>query len=143
MSVRQQIIDKLDTNFNLISIAAGCSFDTGGHVYEWRDIPFKVDDSELPAIIYRDVFDNISDLDEGEHELTLEVGLFAVGGTSPAQIRAMMVDILNNVKLIEQENFVAGAKYLNSDMDVEHIVKKYAGAVLTFSISFHTQIWGT
>jgi len=141
MSVRQQIIDQLDTNFNLISVAEGYSFDINGHVYEWRDIPLK--DEELPAINYRDVFDSIADEDEQEHELTVEVILFAVGTASPAAVRAMIVDILTNFKLIMQENFVSGARHINNEMDVEHIKKRYAAAVLTFTITYYTEIWGT
>ena len=141
MSVRQQIIDKLDTNFNLISIANNYSFDIKGHVYEWRDL--ALNDNELPAIIYRDVFDGTSDEDEQEHELTVEVVLFAVGTASPAAVRAMIVDILTNFKLIMQENFVSGARHINNEMDVEHIKKRYAAAVLTFTVTYYTEIWGT
>lgn len=141
MSVRQQIIDKLDTNFNLISIAENYSFDIDGHVYEWRDL--ALNDNELPAIIYRDVFDGTSDEDEQEHELTVEVVLFAVGTASPAAVRAMIVDILTNFKLIMQENFVSGARHINNEMDVEHIKKRYAAAVLTFTVTYYTEIWGT
>ena len=141
MSVRQQIIDKLDTNFNLISIAENYSFDIDGHVYEWRDLPLK--DEELPAIIYRDVFDNISDVDEQEHELTVEVALFAVGTASPAAVRSMIADILTNFKLIIHEDFVTGARHINNEMEVEHLKKRYAAAVLTFTVTFYTEIWGT
>ena len=143
MSIRQDIVTQLDTNFNLISTDNGYSFNTDGHVYEWREIPFKKDDSELPAILFRDVFDSVSDQDEQEHELTIEVGLFAVGETSPATIRAMIADILTNFKLIIQHNSVAGASYINSEMDIEHINKRYAGSVMTFSITYYTEIWGT
>jgi len=141
MSIRQQIIDKLDTNFNLISIAEGYSFDIDGHVYEWRDLPLK--DEELPAIIYRDPFDGTSDEDEQEHELTVEVVLFAVGTASPTVVRVMIADILTNFKLITQEDFVTGARHINNEMDVEHIKKRYAAAVLTFTINYYTEIWGT
>lgn len=141
MSVRQQIIDQLDINFNLISIANNYSFDINGHVYEWRDL--ALNDNELPAIIYRDIFDGTSDEDEQEHELTVEVVLFAVGTASPAAVRAMIVDILTNFKLIMQEDFVSGARHINNEMDVEHIKKRYAAAVLTFTVTYYTEIWGT
>ena len=140
MSVRQQIIDKLDSNFKLISIANDYSFDIKGHVYEWRDIPLK--DEELPAIIYRDVFDSISDEDEAEHELTVEVVLFAEGTASPAAVRAMIGDILKNFSLI-MKDFMQGAKHINNEMDVEHIKKRYAAVVLTFTINYRTERWGT
>ena len=97
----------------------------------------------MPAIIYRDVFDGTSDEDEQEHELTVEVVLFAVGTASPAAVRAMIVDILTNFKLIMQEDFVSGARHINNEMDVEHIKKRYAAAVLTFTVIYYTEIWGT
>ena len=140
MTTRQKIVDKIVGNLKDISIANGYSLDINDHVWEWRDTILS--ENEIPGIIIRDISDIISDQDEQEHTLIFEiVALASEGNNSTKIIRNLTQDVLTAFSLIEKENYICGANYLNSEMEVEQLKKRYAAILMSFSISYFEDIW--
>ena len=141
-TVNQNIIAKIITNMLTISVANGFSFNISGHVYDWRETPF--DDAELPAIIVRDPAHRFTDGNEdvAENELDIEILLMAApDNTSPEDLRNKKQDVMNAFKLIENETYVTGAQYLDSEIQVEHEKKKMAGSLMRFKVWYPTDRW--
>lgn len=141
-TVNQNIIAKLLINFGNISIANGYSFDINGHVYEWRETPPV--DAELPLINIKDPAHRFVDSDENpnENELDIEIDFIAApGDDSPADVRDKKQDIMNAFKLIENESYITGAQYIDSELLVDHDKRKYAGSTMRFKIWYATDRW--
>lgn len=139
MSTRQDIVDQIDTNLKAISIANGYSFDINGNVFEWLVTP--INESNLPAIIFRDTIDTIDPDDEGEHHLQVEVVLVDRGNASVSSVRNKMQDILTAFRLIGDEDFVIGANLIEAELEVDHIKKRYGAAYMLFNIDYETDLW--
>jgi hypothetical protein len=137
MSVEQDIMTAVMTNMNNISIANGYTFDVGSNVFEWRDSPLN--DGEFPAIIVKDVYNEVSEEDEKEHTLTVEIQLVDSGNSSPASIRAKVQDILTAFYLIIDEDFVASADFRSAEKAVEKADKRYSSAILTFFVYYYSE----
>jgi hypothetical protein len=139
-TVNQDIIAKIITNMLTISITNGFSFDISSHVYDFRETP--IDDAELPVIIVRDPGHRMLNEDENQNELDVEIVLLvSPDDDSPEDLRNKKQDIMNAFKLIENETYVAGAQYIDSENQVEHTKKKYAGTLMRFSILYFTDRW--
>jgi len=141
-TIRQDIIDEIDTLLNAISIANGYSFDVDGKVFEWRDIPISEDD--YPCIIFRDVRDYFSEDSESEHVLEIEIAVIPTpGSTSTAALRDMLQDVLTAFSALEESSNVdvSGSQYMGSEMEVEHLKKIYAGASMLFNVEYVTDRW--
>ena len=140
-TVNQTIMAKIIANLKLINGTGGYSFNISGKVFDFRDT--VVDDAELPVIIVRDPAHRMVDEDENLQELDVEIILIDTpGDTSPATLRDKRQDILNAFKLIENETYVVGAAYVDSELQVEHAKKKYAGSVMRFTVLYATARWG-
>jgi hypothetical protein len=139
MSIRQDIVDQIDTNLKAISTANGYSFDINGNVFEWLATP--MDENNLPAIIFRDTVDSIDPEDEQEHNLEFEVVLVDKGNASTASVRNKMQDILTAFHLIRNEDDVAGVTHLDNEMEVDHIKKRFAAAFMRFSVNYYADLW--
>jgi len=127
-TVNQNIIAKIIANMLTISIANGFSFNISGHVFEWRETPLG--NSEYPAIIVRDPAHRLTNEndDVAENELDVEIVLLPEpDNESPEDLRNKKQDVMNAFKLIENETYVAGAQYVDSETQVEHENKKMAG----------------
>ena len=125
-----------------ISIANGFSFNISGKVFEWRETPFA--DEELPAIIIRDPAHRLIDEndDVAENELDIEIVLLpAPDNESPEDLRNKKQDVMNAFKLIENETYVTGAQYVDSEIQVEHEKKKFAGSLMRFKVRYATDRW--
>jgi len=60
---------------------------------------------------------------------------------SPEDLRNKKQDVMNAFKLIENETYVAGAQYVDSETQVEHENKKMAGSLMRFKVSYATDRW--
>ena len=139
MSVEQDIMTKVISNLNDISVANGYSADIDG-VFEWRDSPLS--QNYTRSIIVRDISEEI--LDDGqEHLLTIEIIGITAGDNSPALIRSLKQDILTAFALIKIESYVTGATYLNTEKSIEKLDKRIAGIYMSFGVTFYTEIWKT
>jgi hypothetical protein len=134
----QNIMTQIISDLGNISIANGYSFDVGSNVFEWRDSPL-VDDSELPGIIVRDPLNAVSDEDDHEHSLTLEVIIVDAGDGSPASVRQKIQDVIIAVALIETDDNVEveRAEFVSAEKEVEKGTKRLTGARLTFNLVYY------
>jgi hypothetical protein len=141
-TVNQTIVAKIISNLKLINGTGGYSFNIAGKVFDWRET--IVDDAELPIIVVRDpAHQAVESGDLTENELDIEIVLIDTPGeTSPATLRDKRQDILNAFKLIENETYVAGAQYLESELQVDHAKKKTSGTIMKFSVLYDTARWG-
>ena len=136
---RQFIIDSIAEQLKLISAANGFYSEAGKNVFEWLEKP--LDKDEYPAIIVRDVTDDVSDGQILEHSLKIEVDIAVSNkGTSLWDMREVTSDVLKAFG--ELENTINyKCRYLGSDFLVEQKDTIYGGVRLTFSVSYETPRW--
>ena len=99
-TIRQQIVDAVDTQLKTIAVASGYQTNVGSNVHEWRIIAF--DPSTLPAIIWRDL-DEPNDRDtryseRNKRSLHMQVEILA---TAPRDYRKIIADVERAVKLAQ------------------------------------------
>ncbi len=51
-SIRQRIVDAIDTRFKAILVTGGYVTDIGSHVFWWKDAPMQI--SDLPGMNCKD-----------------------------------------------------------------------------------------
>lgn len=139
-TVRQQIIDAIDTRLQTILIANGYKTDAGLKVFAWRE--FGLGDTDLPALVYKDVFDEPDQVTIGnvDNTLTVEVSALATkSATSDQQIREMIADVIKAVGVDESWGDLAEFTLLPSGtMEVEQLEKKIFGAQVDLRIEYQT-----
>lgn len=142
-SIRQQIIDAIDTRLKTILVVNGYKTNAGQHVYEWRETP--LDESLLPAIVYRDVNCDNSFMATGVHfhKMNMEIEVVcAAGTTTPAGAREIIADVVKAIGTdIEWGNLAINTYPGIDEMQVEQNDKKIAGILMRFEIHFRTKEW--
>lgn len=94
-TIRQQIVNALETKFKTITVANGYATAIGTKVYPWRKT--EIDEADLPALCF---WDQAADMQREtlgnttSHTLSVTVALFVTGKTTPAQARDGLNDIL-------------------------------------------------
>ena len=140
-SVRQRIVDVIDTRLQTITTGNGYTTDAGNNVKEWQENPFEKGDQQ--GIDFRDVGEEIEDSAVGEqwHTLYVEVRAFGYGSTATDDGRKVIADIIQCMgtdlemsTLAEDTRIVAAAE----DFEVEHEDRRYAGILLRFAIEYAT-----
>ncbi len=139
-TVRQKIMDAIDTRLQTILIANGYKTDAGLKVFAWKD--FGMDDADLPALVYKDIIDDPDQVTIGNVDNTLLVevtALAAKGSTSDEQIREMIADVIKAVGVDETWGDLAEFTLLPSaSMEVEQLEKKIFGAQVDLRIEYQT-----
>jgi len=136
-TIEQTIFSQVMTNLLTISIDNGFSFDIGGKVDEWRDVPHE--DESLPAIDVRDPT-NIGDEEEEEfRRYEIEVTLFDAGSASPASVREKAQDVLDAFKLIRNMPEVEAVIFLNSEKEIDRSARSFSAVTLRFAVLYHTE----
>lgn len=140
-TVRQKIIDAIDTRLQTILISNGYKTDAGLKVFAWKD-GVALDDTDLPALVYKDVFDEPDQvtITNVDNTLTVEVtALVAKGSTSDERIREMIADVIKCVGVDETWGDLAEFTRLPSgSMEVEQLEKKIFGAQIDLRIEYQT-----
>lgn len=136
---RQFIIDSIAEQLRLISATNGFYSEAGKNVFEWLEKP--LDKDEYPAIIVRDVTDDVSDGQILEHSLKIEVDVAVSNkSTSLWDMREVTSDVLKAFGNLENTiNYKC--RYLGSDFLVEQKDTIYGGVRITFSVSYETPRW--
>lgn len=95
-SVRQQIIDAVETRLKTIKTANGYETDIGLNVNVWHTTDFQ--ETELPAIDIRDVSE-VMEVRGGNHicTLTVEIEAKVSGSASGVTMRDILADIIKAV----------------------------------------------
>ena len=91
-TIRQKIVDAIESRFSLIAIGSGYKTNIGSNVTVWRATPFEEDEEGLDI---RDIGGPIEQRLANVHEQTLHVEVFAATAesTTAASIRAIIADI--------------------------------------------------
>lgn len=97
-TIRQQIVNALETRLKTITVANGYATAIGSKVYPWRKT--EIDEADLPAICF---WDQSAEMQREtlkgatSHTLSITVALFVTGKTTPAQARDGLNDILKAI----------------------------------------------
>lgn len=142
-SKRQQIIDAIDARLKTIKTVNGYETDAGNNVFEWRATPLQ--DSELPALLFRDTTSPVDDETYSMHlhTLSVEITLVASGATSADIIRKMLADIQKAIGTDATWSGIAADTLLRTvDIGtVEHAEFKYTGGAINIAIQYLTERW--
>jgi hypothetical protein len=145
MSIRQDIIDAIDTRLKTILISNGYNTDIGNKVFHWRNT--NLTEAELPGIIYRDPSTN-----EKEHhgvargwvnKFQVEiVGFDTLAGTTPAQMRLITEDIYN---AIDVDDLWGGLAHdttpISDEIDIQNKDKISGAASVIIEIDYLASKW--
>lgn len=110
-----------------------------GKVYEWRDTPLN--DAETEMLNVRDHLNELSDDDEKEHTLSIEMTYETYSETAPAAIRTKAQTIITEFAKIESLSGVAGARLLNIEKEIEKLDRRYAKLTINAEIYYYKEIW--
>ena len=133
MSVRQQIVDAIETRLSLIAANYQFTLRDGAYtcgttvkdVYPWRKVPFSP--AQTPCIAFYDTEDQIEPATnkDAEHSLKIDIEGYLTGSTSITAARVLMADIFAAVEsdrrwggLARWTDIVAGDPVLNQAADV-------------------------
>lgn len=138
-SIRQKIVDAVNSRLETILTSNGYETDVGNSVHEWRSRGFA--EKELPAIAYYDG----GEVQEYSHSyqkrtLTIKIHIFASGNDSPKKIRKMMADVEKVIGTdVTWGDLADQTKPIHCDMEVELEDKRVAGALLIYEIFYQTK----
>jgi len=140
-SIRQQIIDAVDTRLKTILVSNGYETDVGKYVDEWRAYPQEL--AKLPALVYRDSnATSESTFGTHVHDLRVEIEVTASGATAPKTIRKMAADVTKAVAtdltwggLAEDTRIEAQPQ----DIQIEQESKRIASTLLAFNVVYRTE----
>lgn len=139
MTVEQTIINAIQAQLLAITPANGYSFDIAGKVYEWHDS--QIDEAALPAIVFRDIANEIDEDNELLHILAVEVDIVAGGNSSPAAVRGYKQDILTAMYEMLKTDAVAGGKFVSSETEVEKDKKRLTYCTMKFEFEYITEVF--
>lgn len=142
MTIRQSIVDAIKAQLLGISTSEGYSFDINGRVTEWRDIPIDEKTEDRGIDIRDTVASRTDEEDEQRWLMSVEIELFEVGDTSPAEVRQMTQDIITAVSGVKDEDYVEGVFVVDAEMDVAKLKHKRISAVMiTFGVHYYADDW--
>lgn len=134
-SIRQQIIDAIDTRFKAILTAGGYKTNLGNHVFAWRDTPLEATD--LPGLIYKDTTEQ-REPGAGIYDLILsiEIELFS---TSAAGIRNCLADLEKAIFTDESWGELALNSEIETDeMAIEQKENTFCASKIILAVEYRT-----
>lgn len=149
-TVRQQIVDAIDTRLKLIAPGHQFTLPSGVHtcgstilgVYQWRKVPFSA--NQVPAIEFRDTD---ADTEPGpstqhEHKLQIELDIFFKGGTALADGRTALADVIAAIGSDPRWGGLARWTDIASpNINMDQAGDIIAGVQLNFTVSYRTPLW--
>src|SRR4030067_3027726 len=138
-SIRQQIMNAVKTRLQAITTVNGCNYNLGSNVFEWRNTP--VSDSELPALIYRDISCDTEYFETHRHRLHIEVEL-AMKDIAASTIRKMIADVIKAIGVdVQWSNLAINTHPEGDEIIIKQSEKIIEGASVKFAIEFRTKEW--
>lgn len=93
-SIRQQIMDKIESRLGTILVSNGYQTDIGNNVFPW----LLTTPAILPAVVFRDPTRNVSAHMEAHlSTVSVDVEVFGAAGFTDDDIRAMIQDVIKAV----------------------------------------------
>ncbi|MFA4871378.1 MAG: hypothetical protein WC623_24480 [Pedobacter sp.] len=138
-TLRQQILDKVKARLQTILVANGYSSNLGSSVFEWRVEPFAT--SELPALVYRDPSDDISQAEGHRNHLTLEIEIVTASETISA-VRKKIADVILAIGTDTQwDGLAIDTIPGNDEIIIDQKDKTISGVSMRFTVFFRTKEW--
>lgn len=144
-TIRQQIIDAIQTRFEGITVVNGYNSDMGLHISQWKATPLNADD--FPALEYRDIACNRVDgapIGFFRWALNMEIEIVtASGATTITDVREMLADVYKAIGT--DETWGALAQWTEQPSDaviIEQQDKIIGGAKILFNIVYDAPKWG-
>ena len=137
--LRQEIVTAIVEKMKEISTANGFYSDAGKNVFEWLDKSLGKD--EYPAIIIRDISDNVADGQYLDHKLKIEIDIAVKDGSNTTwNMREVSSDVIKSFGLLE-EKIYCRCNYNGSDFLVDQKDTLYGGVRLDFEVLYQTGRW--
>lgn len=142
-SIRQQIIDAIDTRFKAITTTNGYKTNIGVHVFDWLDR--ELADSELDALIYRDTVNEIiqGTIHDYSNQLHLEIEVKTKNASTTAkQVRMMIEDIYKAIGTDDRWSGLAiDTQPVSETIDIQEWDKIMGSATIVVVIEYDTDKW--
>jgi len=142
-SIRQQLIDAIDTRFNAIDTDGGFNSNLGAHVFDWLDR--ELADSELESLVYRDRTNEIASFTNREYtnKLRLEIVIKTRSAdTTPEKLREMIEDVYAAIGTDDTWGGLAlDTQPISEEMEVRHEDKITGTAKIVIEIEYQTEKW--
>lgn len=141
-TIRQQIVTAIDTRLKAIKTTAGYQTNLGNNVFQWRTTAIDAD-NEMPCATHRDTQDTI-DLTIGLHlhTLKIEIGVFAKGSTSPAEMRKLIGDIHEMTGSdVTWGGLAEDTKIISEKIISAHEENKFMGIEVELEVEFTTKVF--
>jgi hypothetical protein len=91
-SIRQQIMDKIESRLGTILVSNGYQTDIGNNVFPW----LLSTPASLPAVVFRDMRRDVTaHIESCLSTVTVETEVFGAAGFTDDDIRAMIKDVVN------------------------------------------------
>lgn len=155
-TIRQQIVDAIDTRLKLIAPGHQFTLPSGVHtcatqlkdfagekgVWQWRKVQFSL--NQVPAIEFRDTD---ADTEPGpstqhEHKLQIELDIFFKGGTALADGRTALADVIAAIGSDPRWGGLARWTDINNpNINMDQAGDVIAGVQLNFTVSYRTPLW--
>jgi len=145
-TIRQQIITAFDTAMKAILVIGGYSSDIGENVFPWRDCAISPDNDELPALVYRDITEEVIPPEEvgfGKHEfkLNIEVQIICEEGVlTPEEMRLLIADVFKAVGTNQSWNGLAlWTEPISDEIKTVEETNVIGGAKINFQVLYRTK----
>lgn len=147
-NIRQRIMTALDTRLSGILVASGYATNAGQHVFGWR--VSDIQESELPAIVYRDGRTKESEPviimgadSKRDYPLIVELDLHGTSGTAtPEHMRSMIADVIKAIGVDPTWGGLAVmTELLGDEMDMAQADRTIAIATMSICITYRTKLW--
>ena len=113
-TIRQRIVNAIDTRFKAILVTGGYETNIGSHVFWWKDSPMQI--SDLPGMNCKD---NSPDKELGcgveDHVLPIAIEAATSGSTTPTDLRKIIADIEKAIGVDETWGGLAQATDLKEE----------------------------
>jgi uncharacterized protein (DUF927 family) len=143
-SIRQQILDAIDTRFKTIKTTAGYKTNIGNNVFDWLDRDLA--DTELDALIYKDPINELSSttITQWNNKVNLEIEVKTKSASTTAkQVRMMIEDIYKAIGTDATWGGLAlRSNPVSEEISIQQQDKIVGSAKIIISIEYVKLKWG-
>ncbi len=141
-TIRQQLMNAVDAALKGILKQNGYATDIGLKVYDWHTE--RLEDEDLPALVYRDLEETInlegSAYTSHDRLLSLEITALTLGTTTPSEVRKMIADIEQAIRLGKDWGGLAeDTLYTGNKTEIEKEEREIGAVTLQFQIQYDTK----
>lgn len=143
MSIRQQIVDAIETRLKTILVTNGYQTNAGQKVFPWRLT--VLGDADLPALCIYDTDCNISDVGTigyFTHELQVDIEAIVTGSASRTDVRKMLEDIFKAIGVDRTwGNLAEHTEIQSHGINLEQAEKVIGAGQVRILITYRASLW--